>query len=705
MRKILLTLLILVVVLVGAVVALPFVLPTSVIKAQAEQAVTDATGRAFRIAGDLTPTFWPPLSVRANDVTLANPEWANAPDLVRFGSLDAEIDVLAYLQGVISIKRFVLEAPEVNLEVAEDGRQSWAFDSGEPPAEPAESSAGGAEAPAEPQAIVLGDIRIENGTVNYNDRQNGLQRRAENVRLALSQTEAGGPLAITGGLESGGKPLELSGEISEPQALADGNDSPLNLNLSAPGTTFAFTGVASGAGPTVAGDVNLDVPGIRELADWAGQPIDAPAGTVERLSFTGRVDANPNRASVDGMQLGFDDITATGNVAADLAPARPRVTGQIDVGPLNLDPYRPPEDQGEPPLATEPEGGEPAQPQGWPTDPLDLPLPLPVDSDLTINLTSIQAAPVELGSGRVTLQSDAVNTALRIGGLQAYRGTVDLDASARREGDAQPAFNVNLNAQQLDMLPILQSFASFDRLAGTGNVRAALTTGGNSVRDIVQALNGDAEVRMRDGAIRGINLAALFRSLATLSLDSSAGEAQQTDFAELGGTFQIANGIVQNDDLALNAPVVRLTGAGRVDLPQQALDYTVRPEIANTLQGQDATSQANLALGVPVKITGPWSAPSYQLDLGGELTSAFNNPEQLRQAAEGILSDPEKRGALQDQLENLGTSENLEGAVRGLLGGGDSNESPSNDNNDSGGNDGGGGGARELLEGLGRSLR
>ncbi|WGF87768.1 AsmA family protein [Marinivivus vitaminiproducens] len=700
MRKILLTILIVLVVLVGAVIALPFVLPTSIIKAQLEQAVASATGREFRIAGDLTPTFWPPLSVHASDVSLANPEWANAPDLVKLGSLDAEIDVLAYLRGVIAINRFVLDAPEVNLEVAEDGRQSWAFDTG---GEQETTDAGDSE-PAEPseaQAVVLGDIRIENGTITYDDRQNGMQRRAENVRLALSQTEAGGPLAITGGLESSGKPLELTGEVTQPQALAEGNDSPLKLNLTAPGTTFAFTGVASGAGPGLVGDVNLDMPGIRELADWAGQPIDAPAGTIERLSFTGKVDANPSRASVSGMQLGFDDITATGDVAADLSAARPRITGQIDVGPLNLDPYRPPEEQGEPPLAAEPEGGDQAQ-QGWPTDPLNLPLPLPVDSDLTVNLTSLQATPVQLGSSRLTLQSDATNTAFRVEGLEAYRGTVDLDAAAKTEGSTPPAFTVNLNAQQLDMLPILQSFAGFDRLAGSGNARAALTTGGASVRDLVQGLNGDAEVRMRDGAIRGVNLAALFRGLATLNLDPNAGQAQQTDFAELGGTFRIANGIVQNDDLALRAPVIRLSGAGRVDLPSQSLDYTVRPEIASTLEGQDATNEANLALGVPVKITGPWSSPSYQLDLGGELTSAFSNPDQLRQAAEGILSDPDQRGALQDQLRNLGGGgDELEGALRGLLGGGNSSDESGSGRNDNEG----GGGTRQLLEGLGRSLR
>src|SRR3546814_17013830 len=104
----------------------------------------------------------------------------------------------------------------------------------------------------------------------------------------------------------------------------------------------------------------------------------------------------------------------------------------------------------------------------------------------------------------------------------------------------------------------------------------------------------------------------------TLFRSQSFDEAATTDFAELSGTFTIDKGIVTNDDLSLVAPLVRMTGAGKVPLPQRTVDYLVKPKLVGSIEGQGGGSDV-AGVTVPIKVTGPWHDISYKPDLEGML--------------------------------------------------------------------------------------
>ena len=64
---------------------------------------------------------------------------------------------------------------------------------------------------------------------------------------------------------------------------------------------------------------------------------------------------------------------------------------------------------------------------------------------------------------------------------------------------------------------------------------------------------------------------------------SSGGE--RTEFTDLTGTARIAKGIARNDDLAMSSPIVRVRGAGTVDLPRDQLDYRAEAELVQSCAG------------------------------------------------------------------------------------------------------------------------
>src|SRR3546814_8582148 len=118
------------------------------------------------------------------------------------------------------------------------------------------------------------------------------------------------------------------------------------------------------------------------------------------------------------------------------------------------------------------------------------------------------------------------------------------------------------------------------------HTRCALVTG---VQTCALPIYG--AVVFRDGAIKGINIAAMLRNISTAAIDQSFDEAATTDFAELSGTFTIDKGIVTNKDLSLVAPLVRMTGEGQIPLPPRTVDYVVKHKLVASIAGQGGASE------------------------------------------------------------------------------------------------------------------
>jgi AsmA protein len=91
-----------------------------------------------------------------------------------------------------------------------------------------------------------------------------------------------------------------------------------------------------------------------------------------------------------------------------------------------------------------------------------------------------------------------------------------------------------------------------------------------------------------------------YQKLAELSPQSG----DETRFSQLGGTAQIKNGVVQNNDLKIQSPkLLNVSGKGSADLPKETLDYTVT------------------AGSYPIIIDGPFSKPRFRPDWNAILKS------------------------------------------------------------------------------------
>ena len=104
------------------------------------------------------------------------------------------------------------------------------------------------------------------------------------------------------------------------------------------------------------------------------------------------------------------------------------------------------------------------------------------------------------------------------------------------------------------------------------------------------ALAGTVALHVRDGAVKGVNLARTLRQAkAALSMKadsvSQANTSEKTDFSELSASARIANGVAQSDDLDVKSPFLRIGGAGRFDIGRGTVDYTARATVVEIVEG------------------------------------------------------------------------------------------------------------------------
>ncbi len=303
----------------------------------------------------------------------------------------------------------------------------------------------------------------------------------------------------------------------------------------------------------------------------------------------------------------------------------------------------------------------------------------PADTPVSLDGLTAANGRFNVSAGRLSLRQydvtdakfDATldNGTLRVTRLSGNAWGGSIDASGIAESKSK-RINVKLVANGVNANALLKDVAGKDLLDGTGRVSADLSTSGASIGALRANLAGAAALQLRDGAVKGVNLARTMRQAkAALSMKqdavTKASSAEKTDFSELTASARIEGGVARSDDLDLKSPFLRIGGNGKFDIGAGRIDYTARATVASTATGQDGAELAALrGVTVPVQLSGPFEAIDWKVRWSGVAAAAVENKlkEKLGEKlfgkpVEGAASEPRKK-----------PEEQLKDKLRGLLG-------------------------------------
>lgn len=426
-------------------------------------------------------------------------------------------------------------------------------------------------------------VTVTDGTMRFFNTRDHVEDHIEGIS-AKAVIDADRRLVLNGNARAGGQPLTFDIKASLPDSPVEHQSIPLELSL------------------------------------------DAPALLKAPLSSKAEVRRNGSVIMINGISGAIGDGAFSGWASVDVAD-KPLVKLDLDFRRLDI--------------ATAASQAAPqSAPRAWSSDPIELKGLNYVDAQIRLsaaelNIGESHFAPVALEGSLTSGVLKAAATNVAAYGGQA-NGTIDIDVTHDTS-----VYAIHGDIAGVQALPLLKSVADFDKLDGKLQARIDVRSNGQSQQAIMSNLSGTAVANFRDGAIKGLNVAQMIRSLTSGTLSGwQEGEEKATDLSQLSASFRIENGEANTSDLNLIGPLVKMTGAGTVDIGAKTLALRVEPKLVLTTEGQGRASDP-VGFGIPVAINGPWNSPRIYPDIAGIL----DNPEaayaKLKQMGIGLFAPGE----------------------------------------------------------------
>jgi AsmA protein len=286
---------------------------------------------------------------------------------------------------------------------------------------------------------------------------------------------------------------------------------------------------------------------------------------------------------------------------AQLDRARPFVDLQASIGTLDLNRFSAPAQRGAAPAPSAA------------AMPIDLQPLRALDARLRLNVAQLLRPPYRVDALALQASIDNGRLNLQRATGRAWGGRFEASGSA----DAgNHSLALRLQAEEVDLRAMLADTTGYDGLRGRGSIDADLSSHGTTVGAVRAALNGRATLALRPAALRGVDLAQTLRGWRSATQDTVASDAtRQTEFSQLGGSFEVRNGVARNADLDGRSDYLRVGGEGTVDLAQGRLDYLLRARVVNTASGRAGPEMVMLNdVTVPVELHGPFGNVEWQVN-------------------------------------------------------------------------------------------
>jgi len=635
-----------------AIAAAAMVVDGQFVKTRLERAMKEKN-RTLKIEGVPQLKLFPVAGFALGKTTLSE---AGSDKL--FASLDSAevaVRVLPLLSREVAVETLKLSGLKANLVRHKDGKMNFSDLAG-----PADKD----KKPEAPPNLRVAEVQVEKVQVNYRDEATGqeLQLAEADLKTGRLDGQTPGDLAFSAHLTGKRPEVDLRAQaagalhfnLGREEFGFDKFSAQLKGRLDQDSLTAEFSAPkvevtpakASGTdvnasillkGPQRNVDAKLRIAAVEGSATALTVPkilleLDAAAsGAAIKAKLQASIKANLAKQDLDADIAGkLDDSDLKAKIQlSNFAPMK--ASFDVAVDRLNIDRYAPPDRK-----------------EAKSDERIDLSAlkGRTVSGKLAIGALTARRAKLENVKAEVKLADGKLEVAPHTANL--YGGTLAGDLSADANGNR---IHVKEVAQNIAIGALLKDVAQKDVLEGRGNVTLDVQTAGGTVTALRKALAGNAHVEMRDGAIKGINLADSARNAkAALGMkQQKADGAQKTDFSAASASFKITNGVAHNDDLKAASPFLRLAGAGNLDIGNNMVDYLAKATLAATAKGQGGRDASQLTgVTIPVKLTGALDDPQWHVDYSALLGSAAGG-------AVGGVTDTVKKGAggVKDAVRSL----------------------------------------------------
>ncbi|CNK21476.1 putative assembly protein [Yersinia frederiksenii] len=188
----------------------------------------------------------------------------------------------------------------------------------------------------------------------------------------------------------------------------------------------------------------------------------------------------------------------------------------------------------------------------------------------------------------------------------------------------------------MELGPVLLAAGLPQMMTGKFSMKAQLSGDGLNVEAFNHRWKGDAQLSMNGAQLQGLNIQQLIQQAVTRSSNDVKAEERHeryTEVKQLQANLALNKGRVNVSSLSADSALIAITGNGELNLPQRQCDMNLSVRVMQGWSGEDRLVKFLQNTDIPLRIYGPWTQLSYQLNVEQLLRN------ELQQRAKRALSD------------------------------------------------------------------
>ncbi|MBB1201510.1 outer membrane assembly protein AsmA [Enterobacteriaceae bacterium 89] len=586
MRRVLTTLMILLVVIVAGLSALVLLVNPNDFRDYMVRQVADRSGYQLKLDGPLRWHVWPQLSILSGRMTLTEPG-AEAP-LVKADNMRLDVALLPLLSHQLQVRQVMLKGAVIELTP-----QTEAVKDAQAPVVPRENTL-----PQAPEdrgwSFDVARLQVEDSVLVF-QHDGEEQATIRDLKLLMEQDQHHqAKVDFSGRLNRDQRDLTLSFA-----AQVDAGDYPHTLTAQFDKLNFQLQG-----------------------ADLPPQGISGQ-GTVQA-----QWQEEQKKLSFSQLHLAANDSTLNGEASVVLAD-RPVWLLNLQSDKLNLDNLLSQANPVDNASTSQQGQSQPRQQRPIIAEGIDQPNYSTLRGyKADVQLQAKQILWRGMDFNNVVVQASNNYGLLNIAQLQGAldNGTMSLPGTLDARGDVPVAqFTTKLNNIQIATL--LKAFNYPINMTGMLSLNGSFNGDKIDADSFRQNWQGQAQLELKDSRAEGLNFQQLVQQAVERSTNVKAKENYDsaTKLDEFTTTMTLDNGQMSLDDMAGSSSVMALDGQGTLDLVKEEGDMRFNVRVLGGWEGESKLIETLKTTAIPLRVYGKWSELNYSLQVDQALRKQLQN--------------------------------------------------------------------------------
>ncbi|AIR00751.1 outer membrane assembly protein AsmA [Pluralibacter gergoviae] len=586
MRRLLTTLMILLVVIVAGLSALVLLVNPNDFRHYLVDQVASRSGYQLELDGRLRWHVWPQLSILTGRMSLTEPG-ASAP-LVRADNMRLDVALIPLLSHQLKVKQVMLKGAVIELTP-----QTEAVRDGSAPVAPRENTLP-LESADRGWSFDVASLKVHDSVLVFQHADDE-QVTVRGIDLEMQQDE------------HHQAEVDFSGRINRDQR----------------DLTIAFNAQVN------AGDYPQNLTATFNRLNWQLKGADLPPqGIVGQGSLQAQWQEAAKKLSFSQLQLTANDSTLRGEGSVVLSD-RPQWTLNLQSDKLNLDNLMVHAD-----AAADGGTGGQGQVRQQPLRPViadSAPQPdyaslRSYRADFSFQASQLQWRGMNFSNVRAQAQNNrGLLTVSHLSG-ELGKGTLSLPGTLDAREDV-PRARFRPALKDIEIGALLKAFNYPIELTGELSLNGDFNGGKIDADSFRRSWDGQASLALRNSRAQGLNFQQLVQQAVARSANVKVQDSftNATELDSLTSELSLDSGMLSLDDMAGQSQMLALTGEGTLDLVHEEGDVRFNVRVLDGWEGQSKLIETLKKTPVPLRVYGKWTALNYSLQVDQVLRKSLQD--------------------------------------------------------------------------------